>query len=51
MQRERFFWQLTLEYGIMSARMDLAWSEGVIARIKGEPASPGASSIVLDGVS
>jgi len=34
MQRERFFWQLTLEYGRMSARMDLAWLEGVIARIQ-----------------
>ena len=33
-QRERFFWQLTLEYGIMSARMDLEWFESVIARIK-----------------
>ena len=40
MQREHFFWQLTLEYGIMSAQMDLAWSEGVIARIKGGQLPP-----------
>ena len=33
--RESFFWGLTLEYGIMSARMDLEWFENVIARIKG----------------
>ena len=32
--RESFFWGLTLEYGIMSARMDLEWFESVIARIK-----------------
>ena len=41
--RERFFWQLTLEYGRLSARMDLEWLEGVIARLKaGElpPAPP-----------
>jgi DNA-binding PadR family transcriptional regulator len=41
--RERFFWQLTLEYGRMSARMDLAWLEGVLVRLKaGElpPAPP-----------
>ena len=45
MQRERFFWQLTLEYGIMSARMDLEWFESVIARIKGGqlPPAPTAS--------
>ncbi|WP_423226168.1 PadR family transcriptional regulator [Candidatus Amarolinea aalborgensis] len=42
MQRERFFWGLTLEYGIMSARMDLAWFESVMARVRaGElPPSP-----------
>jgi PadR family transcriptional regulator, regulatory protein AphA len=40
MQRERFFWQLTLEYGIMAAQMDLAWSEGVIARINGGQLPP-----------
>jgi PadR family transcriptional regulator AphA len=47
-QRERFFWQLTLEYGITSARMDLVWCEGVIARIKGGqlPSAPQD----LDGV-
>ena len=33
-QRERFFWQLTLEYGLASARMDLEWLESVIARIR-----------------
>ena len=45
MQRERFFWQLTLEYGIMSARMDLTWFEGVMARIRGGqlPPAPTAS--------
>lgn len=32
--RERFFWQLTLDYGQMSTRMDLAWLETVIARLK-----------------
>jgi DNA-binding PadR family transcriptional regulator len=32
--RERFFWQLTLDYGVMSARADLVWLENVIARIK-----------------
>ena len=43
--RERFFWQLTLDYGQMSARMDLAWLETVIARLKaGElPSAPSAS--------
>jgi len=42
MPRERFFWQLTLEYGIVSARMDLEWLEGVIARIRagGLPPAP-----------
>jgi PadR family transcriptional regulator, regulatory protein AphA len=40
MQRERFFWQLTLEYGVMSARMDLAWADSVIARIKGGQLPP-----------
>ena len=34
MQRNSFFWGLTLEYGILSARMDLEWFESVIARIK-----------------
>ena len=41
--RERFFWQVTLDYGVMSARADLAWLEQVIARLKaGElpPAHP-----------
>ena len=41
--RERFFWQLTLDNGRMSARADLQWIENVIARIKaGEllPAPP-----------
>jgi PadR family transcriptional regulator AphA len=33
MQRERFFWQLTLDYGMMSARRDLEWLESVIACI------------------
>ena len=32
--RERFFWQLTLDYGVMSACADLAWLEQVIARLK-----------------
>ncbi len=32
--RERFFWQLTLDYGGMSARADLVWLEQVIARLK-----------------
>ena len=32
--RERFFWQLTLEYGRMSARADLLWIEHVLARLK-----------------
>ncbi len=32
--RERFFWQLTLDYGMMSTRADLAWLESVIVRIK-----------------
>ncbi len=32
--RERFFWQLTLDYGLMSTRTDLEWLEGVIAHIK-----------------
>jgi len=45
LQRERFFWQLTLEYGIMSARRDLAWLESVIARIHAGdlPPAPAAS--------
>ncbi len=40
--RERFFWQLTLDYGKMSTRADLQWLESVIARIRaGEaPADP-----------
>ena len=46
MPRERFFWQLTLEYGIMSARADLVWLEQVIARLKaGElPPAPAPSA-------
>ena len=34
MQRDSFFWGLTLEYGILSARMELEWFESVIARVK-----------------
>lgn len=34
MQRERFFWRLTLEYGVLSARRDLEWLEAVLARIQ-----------------
>jgi PadR family transcriptional regulator AphA len=45
MQRERFFWQLTLEYGIMSARMDLEWFESVIARIKGGQLPPAPTAL------
>ena len=43
MQRDSFFWGLTLEYGILSARMDLEWFENVIARIKGGQLPPLAS--------
>jgi DNA-binding PadR family transcriptional regulator len=32
--RERFFWQLTLDYGLTSARLDVEWLENVIARIR-----------------
>lgn len=46
--REQFFWQLTLEYGIMSAHMDLAWCERVIARIKAGQLPPAPQN--LDGV-
>ena len=44
--RERFFWQLTLDYGVMSARADLVWLEQVIARLKaGElPPAPAPSA-------
>jgi DNA-binding PadR family transcriptional regulator len=45
MQRECFFWQLTLEYGIMSARMDLEWFESVIARIKGGQLPPAPTAL------
>ena len=43
--RERFFWQLTLDYGLASARLDVEWLEGVIARLKaGElPPAPAQS--------
>ena len=43
--RERFFWQLTLDYGMMSARADLVWLENVLARLRaGElPPAPPAS--------
>jgi DNA-binding PadR family transcriptional regulator len=43
--RERFFWQLTLEYGRMSAQADLVWIENILARIQaGElPPAPSAS--------
>ena len=34
MLRDSFFWGLTLEYGILSARMELEWFESVIARVK-----------------
>jgi len=46
LQRERFFWQLTLEYGITAARMDLEWLESVIARIQADalPAAPATPS-------
>ena len=45
MQRDSYFWGLTLEYGILSARMELEWFEGVIARIKSGqfPPTPTAS--------
>ena len=33
-QREQFFWMLTLEWGIHSARAQLEWLEGVIQRIR-----------------
>jgi PadR family transcriptional regulator, regulatory protein AphA len=42
MQRDSYFWRLTLEYGIMATRMDLAWFENVIARIKGGQLPPSA---------
>jgi DNA-binding PadR family transcriptional regulator len=47
LQRERFFWQLTREYGITAARMDLEWLESVIARIQAGalPAAPATPSI------
>ena len=32
--RENFFWMLTLENGIRSARANLEWAESVIERIK-----------------
>ena len=34
MRRENFFWMLTLESGIHSARADLEWVESVIRRIR-----------------
>ena len=45
MQRDSYFWGLTLEYGILSARMDLEWFESVIARVKSGqlPPTPTAS--------
>jgi DNA-binding PadR family transcriptional regulator len=45
MARERFFWQLTLEYGMMSAQADLRWLESVIARMRnGELPAPPAEA-------
>lgn len=44
--RERFFWQLTLDYGVMSARADLAWIESVIARLMAGELPPAPPSIV-----
>ena len=45
MQRDSYFWGLTLEYGILSARMELEWFESVIARVKSGqlPPTPTAS--------
>jgi len=45
MQRERFFWGLTLEYGIMSARMDLAWFESVMARVRAGELPPAPAGL------
>jgi len=42
--RERFFWQLTLDYGLMSARADLVWLEHVIARLKAGELPPAFSA-------
>jgi DNA-binding PadR family transcriptional regulator len=43
--RERFFWQLTLDYGMMSARADLAWLEGITARIKAGQLPPATAPL------
>lgn len=32
--RERFFWMLTVDYGVTQTRMQLAWLEAAIARIR-----------------
>jgi hypothetical protein len=32
--REEFFWMLTLDWGIHSARSQLEWLEGIIQRIR-----------------
>lgn len=45
LQRERFFWGLTLEYGILSARMDLAWFESVMARIQAGELPPAPAGL------
>lgn len=42
--RERFFWRLTLEYGRMSARMDIEWLEDVLARLKAGELPPTRST-------
>lgn len=34
LQRERFFWQLTLDNGIRNMRANLEWAEAAIARIR-----------------
>jgi DNA-binding PadR family transcriptional regulator len=43
LERERFFWGLTLEYGAMAARRDLEWLESVIARIEAGALPPAAA--------
>ena len=33
-ERERFFWQLTLDNGLRNMRANLEWAEAAIARIR-----------------
>jgi PadR family transcriptional regulator AphA len=45
--REQFFWYLTLDFGIESARSSLSWLEGAIARIRNKAYEKGIQGALV----